>query len=242
MREARPRSTENRRSLRAAAVVGALALSGVTCIGLAVAGHWRPQPHQPPLSQAAVASGPGLRPAGADASAPPSRPRWTVAGIPAVRGPVLPASAPTALEIASIGVQTTLVRVGLTRGGALQVPAGSHYDQAAWYRYSPTPGSVGPAVIVGHIDSSRGASVFFRLGSMKPGDVVRVTRADHSVAVFEVDGVARYRKDQFPTKRVYGNTDHAALRLISCGGPFDRSSGHYRDNIVVSASLTVSGA
>jgi sortase (surface protein transpeptidase) len=134
-------------------------------------------------------------------------------------------------------VQTTLIRVGTTPGGALAVPAGSHYDQAAWYRYSPTPGSLGPAVIVGHIDSTKGASVFFRLGSLGPGDLVRVTRTDQSVAEFAVDDVARYRKDHFPTKRVYGNTDHAALRLISCGGPFDRSSGHYRDNIIVTASL-----
>jgi sortase (surface protein transpeptidase) len=239
MRWARPRIIDSRRGLKAAAAIAALAVAGVTCIGLALAGHWRPTPHQPPLSQVSAPSVAGLRPAVAGASAPPSRPLSSAprAPGPAEHGPVLPASAPTTLDIPSIGVQTTLIRVGITPAGALEVPAGPHYDQAAWYRYSPTPGSVGPAVIVGHIDSSRGPSVFFRLGSLEPGDILRVTRADHSVAVFKVDDVGRYRKDQFPTKSVYGNTDHAALRLISCGGPFDRKSGHYRDNIVVTASL-----
>ena len=238
MRWARPHIIDSRRS-RTAAAVGALALSGVTCIGLALAGHWRPTPHQPPLSQVSALSVPGPAPARPAASALPSPPGDAAprALPPDERGPVLPASTPIALAIASIGVHTTLIQVGITPGEALEVPAGSHYDQAAWYRYSPTPGSLGPAVIVGHIDSTRGASVFFRLGSLRPGDLVRVTRTDQSVAVFAVDRVGRYRKDQFPTQLVYGNTDHAALRLISCGGPFDRKTGHYRDNIIVTASL-----
>ena len=134
-------------------------------------------------------------------------------------------------------MNTSLIRVGVTSRGSLEVPSGSHYDQAAWFRYSPTPGSLGPAIIVGHIDSTRGASVFFHLGSLEPGDLVQVERTDHSTAVFKVDEVGRYQKDEFPTQRVYGDTDNAALRLISCGGPFDRDSGHYRDNVIVWASL-----
>ncbi len=68
-------------------------------------------------------------------------------------------------------------------------------------------------------------------------DTVMITRADGSVAVFAVDQVRRYHKTAFPTQLVYGNTNHAALRLITCGGPIDPATGHYRDNIIVLASL-----
>jgi sortase (surface protein transpeptidase) len=132
-----------------------------------------------------------------------------------------------------------LLQLGQAADGTLAVPPpGPHYDQAGWYRYSPTPGALGPAVIVGHIDSARsGPSVFFRLGELRPHDTIEVARADGSVAVFGVDDVRRFRKTDFPTGLVYGNTDHAALRLITCGGPFDDGTGHYLDNVIVTASL-----
>lgn len=144
-----------------------------------------------------------------------------------------------AIEIPAIGVHSRLQYLGLARDGTLEVPApGPLYDQAAWYKYSPTPGSLGPAIISGHVDSIKdGPSVFFKLGDLRPGDDVMVTRADGVVANFTVDGVRAYPKDRFPTQLVYGNTDHAALRLLTCSGPFDRVSGHYVDNVVVFASL-----
>ena len=86
--------------------------------------------------------------------------------------------------------------------------------------------------------AAAGPSVFFRLGALVPGDTVLVTRADRATAVFTVNAVRRYPKDAFPTAVVYANTDHAALRLITCGGAFDRASGHYRDDVVVFAHLT----
>lgn len=154
---------------------------------------------------------------------------------------MLVASAPTSLVIPSIGVRTSLLRVGQAADGSIEVPPpGPTYDLAGWYRYSPTPGSLGPSVIVGHIDSAKnGPSVFFRLGELRPRDTVSVTRADGSVAVFAVDDVRRFRKRDFPTALVYGNTANAALRLITCGGPFDRTRGEYLDNIVVTASLVL---
>lgn len=122
----------------------------------------------------------------------------------------------------------------------MQVPQpGSDYDKAAWYEHSPTPGEVGPSVIIGHIDSEkRGPSVFFRLGAMKPGDTVSVSRADGTTAVFAVDRVEKYPKAEFPTLEVYGNTDDPQLRLITCGGVFDEQAGNYLSNIVVYAHLT----
>jgi len=141
-------------------------------------------------------------------------------------------------------VSSPVLTLGLNRSGDMQVPQpGPHYDDAGWYRYSPTPGSLGPAVVVGHLDSAaNGPSVFAKLGTLHPRDLVRVTRADRSVAVFSVEGVRRYAKASFPTQIVYANTDHAALRLITCGGPFNRATGHYRDNIVVMASLVRTAA
>ncbi len=97
--------------------------------------------------------------------------------------------------------------------------------------------TLGPAVIVGHLDSMNGPSVFYRLGNLRKQDTVLVNRTDGRVAVFAVDDVRRFSKRDFPTKLVYGDTDHAALRLITCGGSIDLTTGHYRDNVVVFASL-----
>ena len=153
--------------------------------------------------------------------------------------PMRTASAPVAVSIPAIGVRAAIVRLGQLPDGSMEVPtAGPAYDKAGWYRYSPMPGSLGPAIIVGHLDSAAdGPSVFYRLGSLHPHDTVRITRLDGSVVVFTVDSVSRYHKADFPSRLVYGNTNGPALRLITCGGTFDRGSGHYLDNVVVMASM-----
>ena len=128
--------------------------------------------------------------------------------------------------------------LGQEPDGTLETPDGPHYDEAAWYRHSPTPGSLGPAILLGHVDSAaNGPSVFFRLGELRAGDLVSIGRADGSTAVFVVDRARRYAKDDFPTKLVYDDVDHAGLRIVTCGGAFDASVGHYLDNVVVFASL-----
>lgn len=159
--------------------------------------------------------------------------------VPSEIVPVMLSSQPVALDIPAIDVHSVVNDLGLTSEGALETPApGPHYNEAAWYRYSPTPGELGPAILLGHIDSAAdGPSVFFRLGEVEPGDEVSVTRADGSVAVFIVDAVHSYPKDDFPTELVYGDIDHAGLRILTCGGAFDDAAGHYLDNVVVFASL-----
>jgi len=140
-------------------------------------------------------------------------------------------------------VRSNIDALGLASDGTLQVPSGDRYDNAAWYRHSPTPGSLGPAVMLGHVDSrSHGASVFYRLGEVRPGARILVARADRTVATFEVDRVRRYPKRDFPTSTVYGDIDHAGLRLLTCGGAFDSSAGSYVDNVVVFASLVARNA
>jgi len=143
-------------------------------------------------------------------------------------------SAPTRLQIPSVGVDSALMRLGLRADGSMQVPATGF--PAGWYTGGPTPGELGPAVIAGHVDM-RGPGVFFRLHDVSPGDQVTLTRADGSKPVFRVTRVAQFPKDQFPTQLVYGNIDHAGLRLITCGGSFNAASGHYEDNLVVFADL-----
>jgi len=150
--------------------------------------------------------------------------------------PLNPAS-PDRLQIPALGVSTMVVGLGLNADGGLQVPG--NFSQAGWYRASPTPGALGPAVVVGHVDSAAsGPAVFYRLADLRPGDGISIQRADGSTAVFTVTGVREYPKDHFPTGLVYANTSAAALRLITCGGGFDAASGHYRGNIVVFATLT----
>ena len=109
---------------------------------------------------------------------------------------------------------------------------------AGWYTGGPRPGAVGAAVIAGHVDSRSGAGIFFWLRTLRPGDRVYVTRADATMAVFTVTSVRMYAKDQFPTAAVYGPVPDAELRLITCGGVFDRSIGSYLSNVVVFARLT----
>jgi LPXTG-site transpeptidase (sortase) family protein len=143
-------------------------------------------------------------------------------------------AAPVTLTIPAIGVRTPLVRLGLTAGGALQVPPSASI--AGWYTGSPRPGAIGSAIIAGHIDSHLGPGVFYRLSQLVPGDRVYVRRADGTLAVFRVTSVRTYSKDHFPTRSVYGGTPDSELRLITCGGIFDPNLGSYLSNVVVYAS------
>jgi LPXTG-site transpeptidase (sortase) family protein len=177
-------------------------------------------------------STPALRPppAGVDAMPAPTAP---IVAPPQSADAVAVAS-PVSLTIPLIGVQTNLIRLGLQASGALQVP--STTSVAGWYTGSPRPGSIGSAIIVGHIDSVKGPGVFYRLDELKSGDKVYVRRADGTMVLFKVTGVQTYPKNKFPTQTVYGPTPDAELRLITCGGTFDSTTGHYLSNIVVYAT------
>jgi sortase (surface protein transpeptidase) len=126
-----------------------------------------------------------------------------------------------------------LVDLGL-KDGAMEVP--KNPAEAGWFTRGPTPGALGPAVIAGHVTWD-GPAVFRRLGTMRRGNQVTVTREDGKTAVFTVTRVARYSKSRFPTKAVYGPIDHAGLRLITCGGTYDAARHTYLDNVVVFAKL-----
>jgi len=156
---------------------------------------------------------------------------------PVVDAVTLARSTPVRVRIAAIGVDSGLMDLGLRADGSLEVPPSAF--PAGWYTGGPTPGELGLAIITGHVDWN-GPGVFYNLHNLKPGDQVTVTRADGSKPAFRVTRVAQFPKDHFPTKLVYGNIDHAGLRLITCGGSFNSQTGHYEGNIVVFADLIAS--
>jgi LPXTG-site transpeptidase (sortase) family protein len=201
-----------------------LLLGGGTAVAVGVVG----QVADPPLPSATHGS-----------RTPSSAPSTAVPASSAAPAP--PAALPVSLSIPAIDVRTGLITLGRNPDGTLGVPQpGPDYDKAAWFDGSPRPGEIGPAVIEGHVDSAaNGPSVFYSLGALVPGDRIEVTRADGSTVAFRVDEVRVVPKDDFPTLEVYGNTDGPALRLITCGGPFDSAAGHYEDNVVVFAGLIV---
>ena len=152
-----------------------------------------------------------------------------------ITGLALPESDPVAVSIPKIGVRSTLVDLGLDAKGSMEVP--QNPALAGWFTGGATPGALGPAVIAGHVTWNGRPAVFHRLGSLRRGDQVAVTRKDGKTAVFTVSRVARFAKSQFPTHAVYGAIDHAGLRLITCGGTYDAARHRYLDNIVVFARL-----
>jgi len=146
-------------------------------------------------------------------------------------------SAPVTVRIPAIGVDAPVMSVGKNADGTVQVPPLDIHNLTGWYEYGPAPGQNGPAVILGHVDSTTGISVFFYLKDLRTGDRLYVTLADGKVAAFAVDGVQKVPKDAFPTAAVYGSIDYPSLRLITCGGAFDQATGHYVDNVVVYAHM-----
>ncbi len=222
--------------------------------GFPVVGYWRPSAFAPPPSPAAglrarIAGMAGvlLMLGGTIAVAVAlltqvhaPQPSAAAAGAtgPAHHGPWLRRSVPVSVAIPAIGVQADVLHLGVSADGDIQVPSlYTEADDAAWYRYSVTPGQIGASVIEGHVDSYQGPAVFFRLGALRPGDLVEVNLADGTTAVFRVTGVRQYLKSTFPASTIYGATDYAALRLITCGGAFDYATGHYLSSTVVFASL-----
>jgi LPXTG-site transpeptidase (sortase) family protein len=153
------------------------------------------------------------------------------------RARALARSIPVSVRIPAIGVSAPVQEVGQDADGSVQVPPLANHNLTGWYEYGPTPGQSGNSVILGHVDSATGISVFYYLRYLHAGNKIYVTLADGQVATFAVDGLQKVAKDAFPTASVYGNSSYPSLRLITCGGTFDEATGHYLDNIIVYAHL-----
>jgi sortase (surface protein transpeptidase) len=182
-------------------------------------GHFRPTGAVPPAGPGAVP------PTASNASAgPPAR-------------TALPRSTPVQMSIPAIDAASTLIPLQLNPDRTVQVPPVEKPMQAGWYSPGPTPGEIGSSVILGHVDGHSEAGIFFRLRELRPGGQVLITRQDGITARFVVYQTEQVAKDDFPTDKVYGATARPELRLITCGGAFDRQSGNYRDNVIVFAVL-----
>jgi len=144
-------------------------------------------------------------------------------------------STPVELTIPAISLTVSLSTLGLNADGTVQVP--TDIQQPGWYGLGPSPGEIGSAVILGHVDSSEGPAVFFKLRSLVAGDIVDTSLADGITAEFKVTSVAMYLKTNFPDQAVYTSHGDSALQLVTCGGAFDTQTGHYLSNIVVYTSL-----
>ncbi|MCQ0025493.1 class F sortase [Streptomyces somaliensis DSM 40738] len=182
---------------------------------------------------------------GSDVSSGPPQPAGAVS---AERGRTAAAPTPSAglrplayapasrVRIETLKVDAPVVDVGLDDEGWISAPPPQDPNLAGWYQNGISPGQPGTSVIVGHVDNESGPAVFYSLGTLKPGDRVEVTRYDGRVAVFQVYGVEVYAKEEFPGVRVYGDTGHPELRVITCGGEYSRAGG-YDGNVVVFARL-----
>jgi hypothetical protein len=219
------------RLVRAGFGVG-LAIVGAVLVVVAVV--------RPSVPDSAVVGGPdgqGMPSMSASGSTPTPERSTAGAGEDDVRdkikGLVLPESDPVAVSIPSIGVRSRLVKLGLEPNGEMETPEPA---VAGWYTGGAAPGALGPAVIAGHVTWD-GPAIFYRLGNMRKGDQVSVTREDGKTALFTVTRVDQFWKSRFPRKAVYGQIDHAGLRLITCGGSYDADNNSYRDNIIVFARL-----
>ncbi|MCI0686225.1 MAG: class F sortase [Sporichthyaceae bacterium] len=146
-------------------------------------------------------------------------------------------SAPSRLTIPTIGVSAPVTSVGVQRNGRMTVPTMAKADQAGWFKHGPVPGEPGGAVIVGHLDSTDGPAIFYRIKELGKGDLITVTRKDGLQVRFKVTGIETVSKSAFPAEQVYGFTDAAELRLVSCGGTFDHEQQSYSDNVIVYARL-----
>lgn len=235
-----------RRGRYAAAATAVLLVLGVLALVLGLRGNaGPPQPAAAiaPIAtsttgpSAPVSSAPTPSPSSSSTAGDAGTPVNTPASAPDPKiGPFVGASAPTGIEIPSIGVSShTVVDLGIAADGTITVPGTA--DEVGFYTGGPTPGQLGPAVLAAHVDSTKGPGVFYRLGAVKPGATISVSRADGTTTTFVVDKVASYPKDQFPTEEVYrGAFDQSEIRLVTCGGTFDKVK-HYLDNVVVFGHL-----
>jgi hypothetical protein len=137
-----------------------------------------------------------------------------------------------------ISASSTLIPVGVDDHNNVEVPPLSQPMQAAWYSNGPTPGSLGPAVVLGHVNGDGKPGIFADLHRVQPGQEIDVDRADGQTAVFTISHIETVAKDAFPTQRVYGNTPDAQLRLITCGGSLNQAAHNYLSNVIVYATLT----
>jgi len=205
-----------RRHLPAALVVLAAAMAFAGGLGLMKSSHRDDPPPGRSLPERALA---------------PERPHHRRRLVDVVDREAAP---PRWIHIPAIGVRARVIPLGLNSDGTMQTPR--DFSITGWYEPWREPGERGSAVITGHVDSVDGPAVFYRLRDLRRGNIISVGRADGSVVRFRVEGLERWPKAEFPTDRVFRPTRISTLRLVTCSGNFDASTGHYVDNTIVYAA------
>lgn len=205
---------------RRAGIAGGTLLATAAGILLINNGTESSEPPQPPAAQGF----PDRTPAGH---------RPLPAGAPA-----LPAAEPVRVRVPALRIDAPLTRLGLAADGSLAAPPDKDKNLAGWYGDGTSPGTIGTALIAGHVDNHAGPAVFYHLGALKKGNTVQVLRKDGRTAIFTVDAIEVYDGRNFPDDKVYGEAPRPELRLITCGGGFNRAKREYRGNVVVFAHLT----
>ena len=223
-----PRETTDwrRRHLPAALVVLAAGMALACALDLATGSHRDDPPVGRSLPERALA---GERPQDTRERSPGARPRRRLVDVVDEE-----AAPPRSIRIPAIGVRARVIPLGLSTDGTMQTPR--DFSVTGWYKPWREPGERGAAVITGHVDSVDGPAVFYRLRDLRRGSIIRVVRADGSVVRFRVEGLERWPKAAFPTRRVFRPTRISTLRLVTCSGNFDASTGHYVDNTIVYAA------
>ncbi|WSV08265.1 class F sortase [Streptomyces sp. NBC_01020] len=222
----RPPPTESTGTVRRGGV--AMLVTLAVCLAVALISNGLRTPGPPPQPGAAQGFAAAGRPPGGDGSVSPA-----VAP--------LPPSVPERVRIPALRVDAPLMPLGLEANGSLAAPSDNARNLAGWYKGGTSPGATGTAVIAGHVDNRHGPAVFYGLGSLKKGNTVHVVRTDGVTAVFTIDAIEAYPAKAFPNKQVYGAASRPELRLITCGGGFDKKHQHYLGNVVVYAHLTGTG-
>lgn len=184
-------------------------------------------------SPGVVASTAAATPGAGAGASPTAAPSATATAPPAVDEVVGAGVAPAAVSVPAIGLDAPLIDLGIADDGAMEVPVDA--DDVGWFTGGGRPGGRGPTVIAAHVDSASGPAAFARLDELVTGDRVDVTTVEGGVVGYVVTEVLDVPKAEFPTGRVFGAQPTDQLRLITCGGVFDRSSGHYDQNRIVFA-------
>jgi sortase (surface protein transpeptidase) len=156
------------------------------------------------------------------------------------KAPTFARSRPVTLTIPALGIKTVVGTLGLQADHQVMVPTSAHVVD--WYDDGPTPGQIGSAVILGHVDSFVGPGTFFYLKDLKAGDTITAKLADGVITHFVVVKVVEYSKTAFPDQLVYGSHGTRSMQLVTCGGTFDHKTGHYESNIVVFSRLVSSSS
>ncbi|QKW30747.1 class F sortase [Streptomyces similanensis] len=173
----------------------------------------------------------------------PARPKTAVSAAPHPKtsaspdGEELPRSQPKRISIPDIGVDAPFTNLSIGASGQLDAPPADDTNLVGWFQGGVSPGERGAAIVVGHVDTKTGPAVFANLSTLEPGSLIDITRSDGVVASFKIDTVDTFSKADFPNDEVYADTSDPELRLITCGGSYNRTAQDYESNVVVFAHL-----